>query len=146
MRKRFNVVGIHKTTKKEIVIESHMTESQAMVMCEQWGWTYDDGTNDGSYWMEIREEKREMENKQAILNAICDALRLTDNAGKGNALKEIRYMVDEDGNEYAVPIFETGAGEPDEYYPHGYYGVNITADSGTAMFKDVVNCFVNVVW
>lgn len=144
--KYFDVIGIHKATKKEIVIEPHMIESQAMMMCEQWGWMYDDGTDDGSYWMEIREEKIKMENKQDILNAICVALRLTNNAGKGNALKEIRYMVDEDGSEYAVPIFENGNGEPDEYCPHGYYGVNITADSGTAMFKDIVSRFVDVVW
>jgi hypothetical protein len=25
-------------------------------MCEEWGWFYDDGTDDGSYVMEIREE------------------------------------------------------------------------------------------
>lgn len=51
----FNVIGINKVTKKEIVIEPNMTEAQAMVMCESWGWMYDDGTDNGSYWMDIRE-------------------------------------------------------------------------------------------
>lgn len=53
--KYFNVVGYTKATKQKIIIEPHLTEAQAMVMCESWGWMYDDGTDDGSYWMEIRE-------------------------------------------------------------------------------------------
>lgn len=52
----FNVVGIHRRTGKEIIIEPHMSEAQALKMCEQWGWFYDDGTDDGSYAMDIREE------------------------------------------------------------------------------------------
>lgn len=87
----------------------------------------------------------ERENKQEILNAICEALRLTSNAGRGNALKEIRYIEDK-GREYAVPIFENGTGEPDEYCPHGYYAVNITGDSGTAIFKDITKQFIDYVW
>ena len=86
-----------------------------------------------------------MENKQEILNAICAALRVTRNAGTGNALKEIRYMEDK-GREYAVPIFENGNGEPNEYCPHGYYGVNITGDSGTAIFMDITERFIRCVW
>lgn len=86
-----------------------------------------------------------MENKQEILNAICAALRLTRNAGTGNALMEIRYMEDK-GSEYAIPIFENGNGEPDKYYPHGYYAVNITGDSGTAIFNDISRQFINKVW
>ena len=86
-----------------------------------------------------------MENKQAILDAICAALKLTRNAGRDNALKEIRYMEDH-GTEYAVPIFENGNGEPNEYCPHGYYGVNITGDSGTAIFKDITKQFIDIVW
>ena len=38
-----------------------------------------------------------MENKQEILTAICETLRLTRNAGTGNALKEIRYVKDDYG-------------------------------------------------
>lgn len=86
-----------------------------------------------------------MENKQEILNAICAALRLTANAGRGNALKEIRYIED-NGMEYAVPIFENGIGKPSEECPHGYYAVNITMDSGTAIFKDIVKQFIDIVW
>ena len=52
----FDVIGIHRRTRKEIIIEPHMTEPQAFKMCEEWGWFYDDGTDDGSYVMEIREE------------------------------------------------------------------------------------------
>ena len=55
--KRYNVIGIHKRTKRVIIIEPHMTEAQAMKMCEAWGWMYDDGTEDGSYWMNIVEEE-----------------------------------------------------------------------------------------
>ena len=87
----------------------------------------------------------EKENKQKILNAICEALRLTSNAGRGNALKEIRYLEDK-GSEYAIPIFENGNGEPDEYCPHGYYAINITGDSGTAIFIDITNQFIKKMW
>jgi len=52
----FNVVGIHRGTGKEIIIEPHMTEAQALKMCESWGWMYDDGTENGSYYMEMKEE------------------------------------------------------------------------------------------
>lgn len=86
-----------------------------------------------------------MENKQKILDAICKALRLTRNAGGGNALKEIRYVKDK-GGEYAIPIFENGNGEPNEYCPYGYYGVNITGDSGTAIFKDITEQFISYMW
>lgn len=86
-----------------------------------------------------------MENKQEILTAICETLRLTRNAGTGNALKEIRYVKDNYG-EYAVPIFENGNGEPDEYCPHGYYAVNITGDSGTAIIYDITNQFIRKMW
>lgn len=52
----WNVIGIHKQTKKKIVVEPHMTEAQAMKLCESWGWTYDDGTTNGSYWLSMEEE------------------------------------------------------------------------------------------
>ena len=55
----FNVIGIHKRTRKKIIIEPHMTEAQAMKMCEAWGWMYDDGTENGSYWMFIEDEEEE---------------------------------------------------------------------------------------
>ena len=44
----YNVIGIHKRTKEKIIIEPHMTEANAMKMCEAWGWMYDDGTDDGN--------------------------------------------------------------------------------------------------
>lgn len=55
--KMYNVIGTHKRTKKKIIIEPHMTEAQAMKMCEQWGWIYDDGTEDGSYYMGYEKEE-----------------------------------------------------------------------------------------
>lgn len=85
------------------------------------------------------------EDKQVILNKLCETLRCTYNAGTGNALKEIRYVIDGD-YEYAVPVFENGAGEPSRSFPHGYYAVCINGDSGTAMITDVVNHFVREVW
>lgn len=80
------------------------------------------------------------EDKQAILDAICEALRLTSAAGTGNPLVEIRYIQKPNGTELARPIFENGTGED------GYYDVNITCDSGIAIFKDIVKQFINVVW
>lgn len=80
------------------------------------------------------------EDKQAILDAICEALRLTSASGTGNPLVEIRYIQKPNGTELARPIFENGTGED------GYYDVNITCDSGIAIFKDIVKQFINVVW
>lgn len=84
----------------------------------------------------------ERENKQKILNAICEALRTTENLGTGNALKEIRYVVKENGDEYAVPIFEDGNGEPCSYFPNGYYAVNISGSNGVGMWIDITERFV----
>ena len=89
-----------------------------------------------------------VEDKQDILTAICEALRHTSAAGSpgNNALAEIRYEKTEDGNEYAIPIFADGNGAPSEYCPHGYYAVNITADSGIAIWRDVTRHFVERMW
>lgn len=88
------------------------------------------------------------ENKQDICDVICEALRHTSAAGSeiNNALKEIRYVVDDNGNEYAVPIFENGNGEPNMYSPHGYYAVNITGSSGIGMWIDITEHFVRKMW
>lgn len=97
------------------------------------------------------------ESKRDVLNAICEALQRTDNAGdpRGNPLKEIRYIpdgVEDDAtmssmvhngkttSEIARPIFENGNGE------NGYYDVCITGSSGTSIFKDIVRQFVDKVW
>ena len=42
------------------------------------------------------------ENKQAICNAFCEALRLTSAAGhpEGNPLIELRYMTKEEGGKF----------------------------------------------
>ena len=52
----YNVIGINKTTEQKIIIEPHMTEANAMKLCESWGWTYDDGTTNGSYYMSMEME------------------------------------------------------------------------------------------
>lgn len=88
------------------------------------------------------------ENKQWILQNLCDTLRTTSAAGplgSKNPLVALRYVTDGD-MEFAVPIFEDGSGEPNEHWPYGYYGVNITGDSGIAIIMDVVNNFVRMVW
>ena len=53
----YNVVGINKTTEQKIIIEPHLTEAQALKLCEAWGWMYDDGTTNGSYWMSMEMEE-----------------------------------------------------------------------------------------
>lgn len=51
----WNVIGIDKRTAGKIIIEPHMTEANAMKLCECWGWIYDDGVR--TYWMTLEEEK-----------------------------------------------------------------------------------------
>lgn len=77
------------------------------------------------------------EDKQAICDALCETLRLTSNAGKGNALRELRYIPE---IEMVRPIFEDGTGED------GWYDVNVAMDSGTAMILDIANHFIRTVW
>ena len=82
------------------------------------------------------------ENKQIICDKICEALQYTSNASpwSGNGLKELRYIKRDDGREFVRPIFADGTGED------GYYDVNVTCDSGTAMFIDIARQFVSKVW
>ena len=83
-----------------------------------------------------------MENKQAICDAFCEVLRMTSNAGSGNALKELRYIPEGNGkySEVVRPIFEDGTGED------GWYDINVSMDSGTSMIVDIVNQFVSRTW
>ena len=82
------------------------------------------------------------ENKQAILTAICEALRKTSAAGTPghNPLVEIRYIQKSNGDEVARPIFEDGAGEG------GYYDVNISGDSGIGIWLDITSQFIRKAW
>lgn len=82
------------------------------------------------------------ETKQGVCDAMCKAIQSTDAGGSpiNNPLKEIRYIVRDDGTEIARPIFENGAGK------NGWYDVNITGDSGIAIIMDVVKHFVRSVW
>ena len=82
------------------------------------------------------------ENKQEICNAICEALQYTANAGSipNNNLIKFEYHK-ENGKEVVYPIFADGTGKNGEFYP-----INITGDSGTAIFKDIVKQFINPMW
>jgi len=80
------------------------------------------------------------ENKQAIMDKLCEAIRLTAAGGNqwgNNALAELKYIPD---REVVKPVFEDGAGAD------GYYEVNVACDSGIAMIMDVVNQFVKKMW
>ena len=92
--------------------------------------------------IEMLDLKRE--DKQAFCNALCRLLRMTRNLGDpiNNALAELRYVVDEHGNEYVVPVFEDGAGEPDERNSHGYYAVGVSGDNCMGILADVFNGFI----
>ena len=83
-----------------------------------------------------------MENKQAICDALCEALKLTDNAGTGNKLMALKYMPNGKGtySETVRPLFADGTGA------EGYYDINVSCDSGTAMITDIVNQFVRRMW
>lgn len=69
-----------------------------------------------------------MENKQAICDQMCAAIRLTDNGGMNNALRELRYIPEK---EVVRPIFEDGTGND------GWYDINVACDSGSAMIVDI---------
>ena len=45
----FSVYITDKVTHEQSILESNLTEEQAESICEEWGWTYDDGHR--SYWM-----------------------------------------------------------------------------------------------
>lgn len=82
---------------------------------------------------------KELEDRQAICNAVRDALLLTHNAGSPNcnSLVELKYLPD---REVVRPIFENGAGAD------GYYDVDVCADSGTAVIFDIAKQFIRKMW
>lgn len=87
-----------------------------------------------------------MEDKQIICDKICEALQQTHQFRVGiggNGLKEFRYIVKGATLEPNVrypetvrPIFEDGTGE------NGYYDINVSCDSGAAMFIDITRQFI----
>lgn len=87
-----------------------------------------------------------MEIKSLICAMICEALQHTRQFRVGigeNGLKELRYIRKGETNEPNVkypetvrPIFEDGTGED------GYYDINVSCDSGTALFIDIATQFV----
>ena len=79
------------------------------------------------------------EDKRIILKAYLNLLRATSNAGSGNSVVDI-LLIEKNGMQYARPIFEDGNGKD------GYYDVNISGDSGTAIIKDLTDNFVCRVW
>lgn len=89
--------------------------------------------------------EKKLDDMQATLTLLCDVFRSTRAGGSDNALKEIRVL--RDGNStYAVPVFEDGTGEPNEYFPHGYYAVNISGDSAICAVFEVVEKFARNKW
>lgn len=66
-----------------------------------------------------------MEDKREILAMLCNTLRKTR---QFSDLLEIKYIKMENGDEFAVA-----------YFMRGQKRINITADSGIAMIRDVVN-------
>lgn len=84
----------------------------------------------------------ERENKQEVCNAILKALQTTRAAGteECNPLVDLKYFAKENGTEIVRPIFEDGSGS------NGYYDINVTCDSGIAMFIDICNQFIRKMW
>lgn len=87
-----------------------------------------------------------MESKGLICAMICEALQHTRQFRIGigeNGLKELRYIKKNETHEPNVrydetvrPIFEDGTGE------NGYYDINVSCDSGAAMFIDIAMQFI----
>lgn len=87
-----------------------------------------------------------MEIKSLICAMICEALQHTRQFRVGigeNGLKELRYIKKGETNEPNIrydetvrPIFEDGTGE------NGYYDINVSCDSGAAMFIDITRQFI----
>ena len=78
-----------------------------------------------------------LDDKQAICNAMCEAIRLTRNGGMDNALTELIYLPEEDK---VRPVFEDGTGS------NGYYDIDVAWDSGTAMIVDIASQFIKKMW
>lgn len=81
------------------------------------------------------------EDKQKICDLLCEALKATSNAGEGgNPLVELKYIekpLDKPQySEIVRPIFADGTGK------NGWYDVNVSMDSGTALFIDIAKQFV----
>ena len=78
------------------------------------------------------------ENKTEFCNQLCELLRMTGNLGNpaNNALKELRYIRLDNGDEIVRPVFEDGGGE------NGYYDVNVSGDNCMGILCDVYNKFI----
>ena len=74
----YNLVITRKSNGEKSVLEYAITEAQAEKMCEQWGWTYDDGNH--SYYMSYEETIITEEMKDLIGNSkladLKDALEI----------------------------------------------------------------------
>lgn len=66
------------------------------------------------------------ESKATICHAFAEALQTTVN---GQDVVDIEYHMLADGTEVAFVVFKNGAKK----------GINITADSGTAIMRDILN-------
>lgn len=83
-----------------------------------------------------------VEDKKAVCDAMCEALRKTSAAGNpiNNALVELRYIEFDDGREIVRPIFKDGCGE------NGYYDINVSGDSGIGIILDIERQFIRKMW
>lgn len=69
-----------------------------------------------------------MEDKQAILDALTEALKITRNQ---NDLRSLKYYEDQEKDVQIVMVtWQNGATK----------FINVTMDSGTAMIRDVMKC------
>ena len=88
-----------------------------------------------------------MENKKDFCEKLCLLLRETEHFGSldNNPLAELRYKMCKNGDEFVIPVFTNGSGEPNRNYPNGYYAINVTGDSNIAILTDVVNHFTSII-
>lgn len=67
------------------------------------------------------------EDKQAICDALCEALKLTCNYG-GGYIRQLKYCKDEHKEIVSVIFID-----------YSFKDINVACDSGTALIRDVMN-------
>lgn len=85
----YNLVITRKADGEQSILEHNITEAQAEKMCEQWGWSYDDGKY--SYYMGYEETSVTTEMletiKDSFLADLLDALEVETDADVLHAIK-----------------------------------------------------------
>ena len=85
-----------------------------------------------------------MDDKKRMCELLTELVRETTGTD-GNSLKELRWVV-EGNEEWIVPVFEDGSGEPNKHWPHGYYAVNVSGRSSYGAFLTVIERFIRRKW